>query len=80
MGNQRYLGKVATAMMEKRKAKLGNRISAWIDIFAPDRFDEIKEDVCDWIDSRYSDWDFWRRYYQIEESTIEYLEKRWTHP
>jgi len=64
-------------MMERRKKKLGDEISNWIDIFAPDKFDEIKEDVCNFIDERFSDWDFWRKYIFVREQTIEYLESKY---
>ncbi len=65
-------------MMEKRKKRLGQTISEWLDYFVPpEQFPIAKNEICNYIDSKYSDWDFWRRYSQIEEDVLENLEKRW---
>lgn len=78
---EEHLAKGAIAMMEKRKRKLGAVISDWLDTFVPPgQFPIAKDEICDYIDSKYSDWDFWRRYNQIEEDVLEVLEKRWIEP
>jgi hypothetical protein len=64
-------------MMEGRKRKLGQTISQWIDAACPENFIVVKNDVCDFIDANFSDWDFWRRYYFIEEKVISYLENKY---